>query len=208
MRNFWRSGASGRVFALNSYQNQINKCGELTMLSCNAWISSNILLNVWLLYSNQTHIIIAVYMSMALFWLYTGDTQEDAGCGQHVRAVEHSDETDRKTSHPRQVHHDWRHAGDLCLYVPGNQIPGLTTIHPKRGFSISRGHLCSASSLTIWKVAELSFFSIRFRSFLQMVPLKFVFHQCNYPGHLQNDSVDEDLKCIQYLFPLEAPRER
>lgn len=78
--------------------------------------------HVWTL---QPHYIINVY-SLVLLWLYAGDPQEDAGCGQHARALQHGDETHRKTSHSGQVHHDRRHAAHLCLHVPGNQISGLT----------------------------------------------------------------------------------
>lgn len=102
----------------------------------------------------------------ALFGLHTGDPQEDAGRGQHVRAVEHGDEADRETSHPGQVHHDRRHAADLRLHVPGDQIPGLTTFDPSTHrpthsstsvglFDQSRTFFCSTpSSLMIWRVAE------------------------------------------------------
>lgn len=39
-----------------------------------------------------SYIHVIVY-SLVLFWLYAGDTQEDAGCSQHARAVQHGDET-------------------------------------------------------------------------------------------------------------------
>lgn len=102
----------------------------IAVLSYSAWVFPNILSKCGRV-SPIYLLIMTVNSTVALFRLRTGDTQEDAGRGQHARAVQHSNETDRKASHPGQVHHDRRHAADLRHHVPGDQIPGLTTIRPR-----------------------------------------------------------------------------
>lgn len=146
-------------------------------------------------------LIMTVNSTVALFRLRTGDTQEDAGCGQHARAVQHSNETDRKTSHPGQVHHDRRHAADLHLHVPGDQIPGLTTTRP-RFVDESRTFLQHIipndmkRDRTGFLTSGLSYFDKLCHLFSTSVFWS-----------AKNGKAEEDLNSIKYFIPLEAARE-
>lgn len=157
MRNFGQSGASGRVLALNVQQNQMNKEWIITMLSCYAWNFPNIVFicgccsPIWHTCS----------LPFTWVWLCLGSTQ-----GTHKKMLDVANMLGLSNTVMRLI--ERRATQDKFIMIGGMLVTCVfmflvirylgwpPSIH-SGVFSISRGHFCSASSLMIWKVAELNF---------------------------------------------------